>query len=60
MYTFKQYLAEATSTEVSTALETVLGACFKAASQSSTSKGEDVLKGYMNDTKGPFNKADKY
>lgn len=60
MQTFKQHLAEAVSTEVSTALETVLGACFKAASQNSTAKGEDVLKGYMNDKSGPFEKAKKY
>ena len=56
MQSFKQHLAEAVSTEVSTALETVLGACYYAWHK----KDENILKEYMDDTSGPFNKAKKY
>ena len=46
MQSFKQYLTEALSTEVSTALETVLGVCYQAASASNNQR--KLLETLMN------------
>ena len=51
MQSFKQFLTEAASTEVSTALETVLGATYEAASQTGATKQKNTLKKLMMDSK---------
>ena len=60
MQTFKQYLTEATSTEVSTALETVLGVAYEAASARGDQK--KVLITLMNKSahKSKFSKANAF
>ena len=58
MQSFKQYLAEAVSTEVSTALETVLGKAYQAVSIGGDAGKEYMLDAMRNDDK--FDKAKKF